>query len=816
MSNSTAESEVKESIKGAYKASELEDCNFILPIDRNPQVIRFIQQVLISNPDETIRGKATNEAKYLIIQPHRFRDRDSEAIKNQIIKPLSERLIEKFNERGIKPQDRKGVQEALIPLVQNGFISPSTLQIPDIREAISEALTQSFLPSPYQPLPNQHPHLAVCAIFEQVWRHKGYTRGELINTISLAPGEQLTLEFHSWDKSTIKNEEELAQESEMRVSESLTERDSLTVVREMSKQMGARYAPNVSVSIPGVGTISGSGPDLSANINENLTKTTEQMRERTSEASQTLKNTRKMRIETSREVGREQKQTRTIANTNRCHTLNCHYFEVMSKYLVTTRLVDVLPCVLVPQIKPSISPAWVLCHEDVLRQALLSRTFLPGFDAARALETCRLYSNRFACARLITVPTPPTGDLSDDVLVSLLDDILSPYLDLQNDVRGLLDDIWDVYIPDRPDFMVDFWGAIDWAVPVSIVYRPERFRRILALALVYSDPATVNALQKLEQQRGKVSARNLLHSFFSTVKPSNLQFEVVDRQAVTRGLEALGIPKRLASAMTDWGLLDLVPDDAGLQQAVEAIDDRLAQAATMNQMARMGPVHALAPETTELPGIGDVGGVRPGPRPDLGGVGVTAGFSRMELAKVEVDFRQLKCHIEENRPHYDQAIWQRMHPDLRFQDLQEYYPAIAAIVRNEILGFVGDKAAYPVADFEEVDKWAKQVLDVSLTDLIDDIKKKYEEDYTPEPQLVTQSTQGAVLEAVVGQCDACEGFIQKSRLIDLRMQEAKAKQEESEANRFEKKVGSGDYADPQVPEAGKFILKIEKDESGQT
>lgn len=799
MNNNLADPLKKERVKDTPRPSKLEACKSILPIDRNPIVVRFIQQILISNSSKINKKIATNEAKYLIVQPYRFQNRNREAIVNQVIKPLSEKLTAKLNKRIVKPIEGKEIQRALTPLLQAGFISPTTLQKTDINEAISETLTQCLLPFPYQPLKNPHPHLAICAIFEQVWEHKGYTRGELINTISLAPGEELTLEFHSWDKSTIKNEQELAQESEMRVSENLTERDSLTVVRETSRHMGATYAPNVSVSIPGVGNVSGSGPDLSANIDKTLTKTTEQVRERTAEASNTLKNTRKMRIETSREVGREQKQTRTIANTNRCHTLNCHYFEVMSNYQITTRLFDVLPCVLIPHNKPSITSAWVLCHENILKQSLLGKTFLPGFDAARILETCRLYSNRFACARTITLPDLPAEDLSEDILVSLLDDILQPYIDLQNSVRGFFDEIWDVYVPDRPDFLVDFWGVMDWALPVALLTEPEHLQGILALALIYSTPPVVNALRKLEQQRGKVSARNLLHSFFSTVKPNHFQFDLVERAAIGKGLEALGIPKSLANTLLNWGLLDLAPNDGGLQQAVQATDHRLFQMGATGQTETM---RATVRSATELEWS-----TAPGAPQES--------FSRIELAQAQVDFEQLKCHIDDNRPHYDQAIWQRMHPDQRLEYLQAYYPAIAAIVGNEIIGFVGDKAAYPIADFEEVDKLTGQVLEVSLTDLIGDVKKKYEDDYIPEPQLVTQPTQGTVLEAVVGQCDACEDFIQQSRLIDLRLQEAKARQAESEATRYEKRIESEDYSDPEVQEMGKLIISIEKDENDQ-
>lgn len=803
MNRNIRESNDTKHIEGRYNPTELEDCKSILPIDRNPNVIRFVQQVLISNSGETDRGITTNDAKYLIVQPYRFPGRDDDAIVNQVIKPLSKKLTTLLTNRGVKEGEGKGIQRVLTPLVQTGFISPTTLQTTNLGKAINEALTQSLLPSAYQPLKSPHPHMAICAVFEQVWEHKGYTRGELINTISLAPGEQLTLEFHSWDKSTIKSEEELAQEMEIRASEILTERDSLTVVREMSRQMGASYAPNVSVSLPGVGTISGSGIDLSGSISENFTETTEDTSERTTESSFVLKNTRKIRIETSREVGREEKQTRNIANTNRCHSLNCHYFEVMSNYQVTTRLYDVLPCILVPRTKPAITPAWVLCHEDILKQVLLSKNFLPGFEAARILETCRLYNNRFACSRLIKLPDITSGEISEDILVSLLDDILQPYLDLEADVRGFFEEIWDVYIPDRPDFLVDFWGTLDWVLSVTILSDPQRLRSILALALIHGNPTAINALKKLQQQRGKVSARNLLHSFFSAAVPSHFQFDVVERSTVSRGLESLGIPKALANALLDWGVLDLVPNDLGLQQAVQATDQRLFQIGAMGQADRLGSV--ARPLTNIAPNAGR----------DLAAAPDTSdkAFSHMELAKAQVDFNQLKCHIEDNRSHYDQALWHRMHPDRRLEHLQEYFPSIATIVRNEILGYIGDKAAYPVANFDAIDQWAEQVLEISLTELISDIKKKYEDSYKAEPKLITLPTQGTVLEAVVGQCDACEDFIQQSRLIDLRMQEARAKQEESEADRFKKKVENGDYTDPRGPGAGKFIVKLEKDEN---
>jgi hypothetical protein len=72
----------------------------------------------------------------------------------------------------------------------------------------------------------------------------------------------------------------------------------------------------------------GVSSSVSSQTSESLKNTRESVRDQTVEASSTLKVNRKTRVEVSRETGREERQTRVIENTNRCHSLNCHYFEV--------------------------------------------------------------------------------------------------------------------------------------------------------------------------------------------------------------------------------------------------------------------------------------------------------------------------------------------------------------------------------------------------------------------------------------------------------------------------------------------------------
>jgi hypothetical protein len=775
--------------------------------------VQYTQFILFANPD--LNPRLPKEPEYLILQQFQVFSQDpnadTEPIENNVIKPLAQNIsndiltvptqrtadssvisqlpdpndprIDKNKLRmialeykipGYQPNTTDAellhvykdwftdlVHDRLLdtfePLERAGFdFDEEFIQdSKDLTSITGNIIKKVILPAPYQPFKNPYPHFAVCATFEQTWEPKGYTRGELINTISLAPGEQLTLEIHSWDKSTIKSEEELATESQMQVTENLTERD----VRNVTRNVTTHFEVGGTINLK-VGSINPSG-----NFNTNLTQTLDQTRERTLQASNTLKNSRKLRIEISREVGREQKQTHVIANTNRCHTLNCHYFEVMTNYMVTTNLKSVQLCLLLPNPGFKVSPAWVLCHEDVLMQALLDKTYLPGFKAARTLET------QAAFLDVKKEMAKANGDIPDslhDELQRHVDAIIGAYHDLTNPVKT----VKKVAGSSDAKIAKHYGGHLAWAAYVVAKCGVKVLRRMLYWAMLQLNTPAVNALAKLENE--KTQPGEALRNFFSAVTPRDYQYNVVDA-SIANGLDALGLPKGLVSALLQWGLLntvDYAADDAGLYNAVSAAS------------SKMETVLEIPPATE--PGI------------------VQDGLSTMEVAQAHVDFGQLGCHIEDNWVHYLQAIWLRENSDQRFLRIQDY-GMISAILDNNVLGFLGHKAAYPITNLGVVKPWVD----------FEEIKNSIS--IPPgEPQLVTLPTQGTVLEAIVGECDGCEDYIHESRAIDLRVQDAKAKQEESEANRYQKRVEDADYSDPKVLSAGKVIISIDGNQSQPT
>ena len=626
------------------------------------------------------------------------------------------------------------------------------------QQKVENAFNQVFLPDPYQPFTDPHPHIALMATFEQVWKPQGYTRGELITTVGLAPGETLTLELHSWDKTAYKSQDELTTESELRLAETSNQRDSLTVARETAAQTSMSLNVGATIPIKAVTVILGGA--ASNQVSKNVKSTAEQTQQRTADAAYTLKTSRKLNIEVSREIGREQKQTRVISNTNRCHSLSCHYFEIMSNYLVTTQLSSLQPCLLVPTPRADVTSAWVLCHEAILKRALLANAYLPGFDAARTLESESAYVELQKIRG--TVPGEFEAELKD-----LLLDIAAAF----DELKKSFDDVVSI-----AEFALTFFGSGGLMAVITYIGTSvgdlTKLREFLYYTVLAANRPAWRALARLYKEKNAQKPSHPLRAFLSMTKLADFQV-TASASAVAKGSAALGLPSALIDGLTAWGFLDLVPDDAGLCDTLTAVEKRLD-------------------EIWSLPSDQNTGGS-------------AAGFSDVDVATAHANFEQLRCHIDDNWLHYAKAMWLDEDPDARFLRLQAY-GAVAGALGNEVLGFLGHKEAFAIAD-------PAVITAVDFPTLIGQVQQDLAAEQ-PAAWLVSLPTPGSVLESIVGECDACEDFIQQSRVIDLRMQDAKTKQEETEAQRRAMRLAATppDLSSPTPISAGSVTIAI----NGQT
>ena len=603
---------------------------------------------------------------------------------------------------------------------------------------LADALTNLAYPHQYQQYGGPHALVALCTTFQQVWMPKGYTRGELIGSLSLAPGERLTLEIHSWDKTSTRSEAELAVEFEMRTSEKHTQRDALTVLQEYATKQNTKVEARGTIPIPQLPLTIGAQEDIEAQ--SRLNSTTERIRDDVVEAASVLKLNRKLKIESSRETGREEKQTRVIENTNRCHTLNCHYFEVVFNYIVHTRPVDVEPCVLLRNPRQRFTIDFILCNEGILRRSLLDRTFLSGFEAVRTLAIFN---------RTDEIENRRRLERSE-----MLGQQLQPY---------------GQSIADSYEVLEAAFAAFEDAIEIEGLNRPfdvPSHLTPLQIDRVWAHYGLSNqvhvSLQRLSTDlAGNANAGEVLRAFLAIVPPGlpprrdydafidlNTRLGVFPYVPNGDGNVTGPFPWRLSKDLVDC-------DDAGLRAAVTTAANAL----------RSAPM----PDFTELTQI-----------------------PAQDVATAEIDFEKLQCHLESNWMHYNQAIWAQESYDQRLERLRWYGP-VAALIENRLLGFLGDYAAYPLRTLNAV-----QVVDLEKV-----LRKMREalKEFESIAVHIPMPSDGQILEATVGECDACEPYIDHSRLIDLRLQAANADKAEAEALRLSRRVNAGDLTDPNNPDA---------------
>ena len=600
---------------------------------------------------------------------------------------------------------------------------------------LKAALAGLAFPSAFQSLSGPNVFVALCTTYQQIWTPKGYTRGELVGSLSLAPGERLTLEIHSWDKTSTHSEAELALESEMRSSEKHTQRDALTVLQEYASKSSSKVEAKGTIPIPDMPI--GVGAEGETESQSKLTKTSDRVRDDVIESASVLKINRKLKVESSRETGREQKQTRVVENTNRCHTLNCHYFEIIANYLVTTVPVGVEPCLLITYPRINFTADVVLCHEGTLRQSLLDRTFLPGFQAAHDLKVAEeeeLVEARRRAER---------QDLAGAQLAPYAQVVADAYRTLVSDVEAL-------------DEAIEQEG---YAHPMAVAMdlTPQQQDRIWAW---FGLPVLArNALARFVADLGAgINAADAIRSLVMLLPPGIPPREYYD--AFLELNERLGSFEDPPSdsnltELTRWRLTkDLIDcDDAGLRSAF--------------QIAAQSLRTIPAVDFSEL-----------------------TSASARDIAVAKVDFDRLVCHLEDNWMHYNHAIWSQESFDQRFERFTQLgWWWAARIIENRIIGFHGQRVAFPLRDTEVV----------TATDLNSLLNKMREaiKAFTTEPVLIAVPSSGQVLEATVGKCNACEDYIEQSRTIDVRLQGANAKRAEVEAARRDALVQAGHLEAPE-------------------
>ena len=228
--------------------------------------------------------------------------------------------------------------------------------------------------------------------FEVEWTFLGHSMGEMINSFTLAPCEQMRLATLDW------NRQDRLQRSERSVQQESIRQDSNrnfllqetmdAALRE--KSLGGSFQTGASANI-GLfslslgGSISGqtSRRDLASNFMQSLSESVV----KSASAIRTNRSTLVV------EAGQQESsvvQSRVIRNNNKCHTLNLMYYEVISHYNVKTEYQGSRPVLFVEYCPKKFTEEEVAGYAHIFRSGLLDPSLYDCFDAlARHIFCCK-------------------------------------------------------------------------------------------------------------------------------------------------------------------------------------------------------------------------------------------------------------------------------------------------------------------------------------------------------------------------------------------------------------------------------------------
>lgn len=596
-------------------------------------------------------------------------------------------------------------------------------------------------PTIYQATTIAHGHLLQ---FKQEWTPDGYSLGDLLYSLPLAPGQKKNIVVFDWERrEAISNIQ--SRDFQERLYNTLGRDRTINEIVRGSLQENTRGGSESSTNsfsaglglagivsgIAGVfGASGGRGASSSEAWQESSRNTSasslQRLSDRITQSANAMRSQRSTVIQTASQGERFEVQSETIANYNHCHSMTIQYFEVLRHFRIQTRLADVRECLFVPLEITPFNQEKALRWRGILSDTLLDRELLKGFDAME--ETIDNFED------------------SDIINATYADE----------DIVDLNGEIWLRFQIARPKDENDEFNPSAWSPLVHLFgFNPQDFYNDYLKDQRFKDrvfhrelgPKIAEALvQRLTFSVNGNSALPVEATLVSRYG-NNINMRVSLRRA-SRAIESTrdNIDDiRISFDDNDFGD-SLLPEGSKVVLTAGSLRYRTEQISGYifndrninNDLAING-----APEQVIITSLPLTEKERTNPRADL-----------------VKQSNQLITHLNDNLEYYHHTIWRNMTPARRFMLLDGIIApckangrSVASVVENNLIGIVGNCLVMPVAPGFQLDptyepEYTNTGERISLTELY--------QTATPEPIHLSIPTKGVYAEAIMGKCNSCE------------------------------------------------------------
>ncbi len=235
--------------------------------------------------------------------------------------------------------------------------------------------------------------------FREIWRADGYSLGDLLYSLPLAPGQRRQVAVLDWDRRTSSAREERLEFEEHLDALLSRDRDVQELVGSDLHEQVAGGSRNSTWGVAGglgagfIGTgfgifggVAGGASGSSSSSWQDSARTfaadsMQQLRDRVSQRSSALRSERSSVVQSVSQGETLRAETESVGNYNRCHALTIEYFEVLRHFQVTHELADARECVFVPFPLTQFDRAKALRWREVLSRFLRRPELSGGFAA---------------------------------------------------------------------------------------------------------------------------------------------------------------------------------------------------------------------------------------------------------------------------------------------------------------------------------------------------------------------------------------------------------------------------------------------------
>ena len=592
--------------------------------------------------------------------------------------------------------------------------------------------------------------------FKQQWKADGYSLGDLLYSLPLAPCQEKQIAIVDWDR-----EERGVRAEDQTVAESLTaglsrNRDISEIINSsLTEEIHAASTNKTSSTSGGGGLgfggsiggfslgigggVSHSGASSRSTADQNSARnlsgsTLNRLQDNISQSASSLRTQRSTVIQTVGQNETVSVQTEVVKNNNHCHAITIEYFEVLRHYAIEQNLVDVQECLFVPLPMSLFDHAKILRWKNTLRRSVYGTKLQRGFDAIERI------SNNYADSDF------PDGSFADEQIavfngnLSISFELKRPYIStIDEQTKTVTETVelkeWFLWYP----LVMKF--TYDKEVPLTEAEKDAIFEADYIPDIVRDFIDTIDIYGVAEDGSEKRLDLDLtLLSNYRRGIPLQVNIATREPQTITRRqIKYL----RFRANTTVHPSSKIILRTIYLHYQTKHLNEAIIRNGNVNNDI-INSIEVLE-------------GFPPVPKVKTDAALMYTPLSDKELREPKKEDREaaaaLVSFLNEHLEMSHKAIWSSIDSSRLFGLLDGYIApnaggkSVASVVDNKVMGIVGNNLVLKVVPGERLDPVFRKV---------EDLLAYYQPTTKPDPFRVSVPTKGVYAESVMGKCNSCE------------------------------------------------------------